>query len=172
MASENNILQRIEALKSDYYNANTKNILFKNSQKFDCAESIVQQIDLTKLFQTIIRIQDNEMHINYNVFKTVIHPSIYMDLINYIFLINEQILQVCSTYEVSIDCKGLTMTGVERYKGFITLLSDQGKINGKNFLLKLSHVYIINPPFMVVNIGKILLPLMDRIVKDKIVIIQ
>ena len=81
-------------------------------------------------------------------------------------------MEVCSTYEVIVDFKGLTMTGVERYKGFITLLSDEGKKNGKNFLLKLSHVYIINPPFMVANIGKILLPLMDKIVKDKIVILQ
>jgi hypothetical protein len=95
-----------------------------------------------------------------------------MDFINYIFRISEQILESFSSYEVMIDCKGLTMTGVERYKGFISLLSDQGKINGKNFLLKISHVYITNPPFMVVNIGKILLPLMDRIVKDKIVILQ
>jgi hypothetical protein len=129
-------------------------------------------MDLTKLFQTIICIQGNQMQFNYNVFKTVIHPSIYMDFINYIFQINEEILQTCSSYEVFIDCKGLTMTGVERYKGFISLLSDEGKKNGKNFLLKLYHVYVVNPPFMVSNIGKILLPLMDKIVKDKIVIIQ
>jgi hypothetical protein len=172
MSSENNILDKIQALKSEYYNANSKNILFKNSQKFECAQSIVQNIDLTKLFQTIICIQDNKMHVNYSVFKTVIHPSIYMDLINYIFLINEQILNSCSSYEVIIDCKGLTMTGVERYKGFIILLSDEGKKNGKNFLLQLHCVYIINPPFMVTNVGKILLPLMDKIVKDKIVIVS
>jgi hypothetical protein len=172
MASENNILQKIEALKSEYYNTNSKNILFKNSQKFDCAESIVQNIDLTKLFQTIIQIQGNQMHFNYNVFKTVIHPSIYMDFINYIFQINEQILQVCSTYDVIVDFKGLTMTGVERYKDFVSLLSDQGKLNGKNFLQKLNCVYITNPPFMVASIGKILLPLMDKIVKDKIVIVS
>jgi hypothetical protein len=66
--------------------------------------------------------------------------------------------------------KGLTMTAVERYKDFVSLLSEQGKVNGKNFLEKLNHVYIVNPPFMISNIGKILLPLMDKIVKDKIVI--
>jgi hypothetical protein len=37
-------------------------------------------------------------------------------------------------------------------------------------LEKLEHVFILNPPFMISNIGKILLPLMDKIVKDKIVI--
>jgi hypothetical protein len=99
------------------------------------------------------------------------NPSIYMDLIYFIFKVNDDILKVCNSYSVYIDFKGLTMTGVERYKGFISLLSEQGKVNGKNFLEKLEHVYIINPPFMISNVGKILLPLMDKIVKDKIVIL-
>jgi hypothetical protein len=63
------------------------------------------------------------------------------------------------------------MTGVERYKDFISTLSLEGQKNKKNFLQKLGQVRIINPPFMIANIGKILLPLMDTIVKDKIVII-
>ena len=87
-----------------------------------------------------------------------------------LFKVNDDILKVCSSYSVYIDFKGLTMTGVERYKHFISLLSEQGKVNGKNFLEKLEHVYIINPPFMISNVSKILLPLMDKIVKDKIVI--
>jgi len=98
------------------------------------------------------------------------NPSIYMDLVYYIFKVNSQILEISNSYDVYIDMKGLTMTAVERYKDFVSLLSEQGKVNGKNFLEKLNHVYIVNPPFMISNIGKILLPLMDKIVKDKIVI--
>jgi hypothetical protein len=145
--------------------------LFKNKQKFDCAQQILQNIDLETLFRTIIRVVDqNKIHFDYNVFKTVMNPSIYMDLIYFIFQVNDKILEISNSYDVFIDMKGLTMTGVERYKDFISLLSEQGKVNGKNFLEKLNHVYIVNPPFMISNIGKILLPLMDKIVKDKIVI--
>lgn len=168
---DQNILDKINSMKSDYYSANSKNMLFKTQQKFDCAQSIIQNMDLNALFNTIIKVTDqNQIHFNYSVFKTIMNPSIYMDFVYFIFKINDEILKVSSSYVVYIDFKGLTMTGVERYKGFITLLSDQGKVNGKNFLEKLQHVYILNPPFMVSNVSKILLPLMDKIVKDKIVI--
>jgi hypothetical protein len=165
------ILDKINSMKSDYYSANSKNMLFKTQQKFDCAQTIIQNMDLNALFNTIIKVIDqNQIHFNYSVFKTIMNPSIYMDFVYFIFRINDEILKVSSSYVVYIDFKGLTMTGVERYKDFITLLSDQGKVNGKNFLEKLQHVYILNPPFMVSNVSKILLPLMDKIVKDKIVI--
>ena len=171
MSSDQNILDKINAMKSEYYSANSKNILFKNQQKFDCAQSIIQNIDLNALFGTIIRVNEqNQIHFNYSVFKTIMNPSIYMEFIYYIFRVNDEILKTCSNYVVYINFKGLTMTGVERYKDFISLLSEQGKVNGKNFLEKLEHVFILNPPFMISNVGKILLPLMDKIVKDKIVI--
>jgi len=171
MSSSDSILDKIDAIKNDFYSTNKKNILFKNQQKFECAESIIQNIDLNMLFNTVICVnENNQMCFNYNVFKTIINPSVYMGLIHYIFKINEKILEVCTSYDVYIDLKGLTMTGVERYKDFVSLLSEQGKINGKNFLEKLNNVYLLNPPFMISNIGKILLPLVDKIVKDKIVI--
>jgi len=170
-SSDKNILDKIHAMKSDYYSANSKNMLFKNQQKFDCAQSIIQQVDLNELFATIIRVNEqNQIHVNYSIFKTVMNPSIYMEFIYYIFRVNSMILETCSSYVVYIDLKGLTMTGVERYKDFISLLSEQGKVNGMNFLEKLEHVFILNPPFMISNVGKILLPLMDKIVKDKIVL--
>jgi hypothetical protein len=165
------ILNKINAIKTRYYSANTKHMLFKNEQKFDCAKAIVDTIDLNALFSSMIQIKGtNELHFNYTVFKTVVNPSIYNDLITFIFKMNDKVLETCSSYNVYLDFKGLTMTGVERYKDFVVLLSDQGKINGKNFLEKLTHVYILNPPFMISNIGKILLPLLDKIVKDKIVL--
>lgn len=170
-SEDQNILNKINAIKTDYYTTNPKNLLFKNKQKFDCAQTILQNIDLESLFRSIIRVVDkNKMYFDYNVFKTVMNPSIYMDLIYFIFKVNTEILEYSNSYDVFVDLKGLTMTGVERYKDFVSLLSDQGKVNGKNFLEKLNHVYIANPPFMISNIGRILLPLMDKIVKDKIVI--
>jgi hypothetical protein len=171
MASSNDILEKINSLKNDYYTENKKNTFFKNGQKFDCANTIVQQMNKTELFNSIIRIDENRLMFNYTMFKTIIHPDIYMDLIYFIFQQNDTILQKRTMYDVIVDFKGLTMTGVERYKGFISMLSIEGQRNGKNFLQKLEKITIINPPFMVANVGKILLPLMDKSVKEKIVII-
>ena len=171
MASSNNsILDKIDSLKNNYYTENKKNTFFKNNQKFDCANIIVQQMNKTDLFNSIIKIDENRLLFNYTMFKTIIHPAIYIDFIHFIFQQNDTILQTHSMYDVIVDFKGLTMTGVERYKGFVTLLSNEGQRNGKNFLQKMGQVRIINPPFMISNIGKILLPLMDPVVRDKIVI--
>jgi len=170
MASSNNILEKINSLKSDYYTENKKNTFFKNNQKFDCANTIVQQINKTDLFNSIIKIDENRLLFNYTMFKTIIHPAIYIDFIHFIFQQNDTILQTHSMYDVIVDFKGLTMTGVERYKGFISTLSDEGLKNGKNFLQKLGKITIVNPPFMVANVGKILLPLMDKCVKEKIIL--
>jgi len=164
------ILNRINSLKNEYYSENKKNLIFKNGQKFDCASTIVQHMNKTDLFNSIIQANENQLFFNYTMFKTIIHPDIYNDFIYYIFDINDQILATYATYDVIVDFKGLTMTGVERYKNFISILSLEGQKNKKNFLQKLGQIRIINPPFMIANIGKILLPLMDAIVKDKIVI--
>ena len=170
MSSTNDILEKINTLKNEYYSENKKNTFFKNGQKFDCANVIVQQMDKTVLFAGILRAEDNLLFFNYSVFKTVIHPAIYMDFIHYIFQLNETILQKYENYDVVIDLKGLTMTGVERYKDFISTLSLEGQRNGKNFLQRLGKIIVVNPPFMIANVGKILLPLMDKVVKEKIVL--
>lgn len=170
MASSNDILEKINSLKNDYYTENKKNTFFKNNQKFDCANTIVQQMNKMELFNSIIRIDGNRLLVSYSMFKTIIHPDIYLDLIHFIFQQNDTILHTHAMYDVVVDLKGLTMTGVERYKGFISLLSDEGQRNGKNFLQKLQKITIINPPFMVANVGKILLPLMDKSVKEKIIL--
>jgi len=162
------ILNQINMLKNNYYSSNTKNILFKNNQKFDCASSIVQNVDLNTLFSTIIRVDTNKMLFNYGIFKTVMHPNIYLSFISFIFETNERILKDYPTYEVHLDMKGLTPTGVERYKDFIQLLSKSGQQNNKNFLQKLNHIFIINPPFMIANISKIILPLLEQVIRDKI----
>lgn len=170
MSSTNDILEKINTLKNEYYSENKKNTFFKNSQKFDCANVIVQQMDKTVLFSGILRAEENHLFFNYAVFKTVIHPAIYMDFIQFIFQLNETILQKYENYDVIIDLKGLTMTGVERYKDFVSTLSLEGQRNGKNFLQRLGKIIVVNPPFMIANVGKILLPLMDKVVKEKIVL--
>lgn len=167
--SEQEILDKINALKADYYATNNKNLLFKKQQKFDLAHNISQSIDLNSLFKTIVQVSNNAMRINYSVFKTVMNPNLYESLIWYIFTACDALVQQYDTFQVFIDLKGLTMTGVERYKGFVSLLSHAGLTNGKDYLKHILKINIENPPFMIANMGQILLPLVDPSVKDKIV---
>ncbi len=168
--SDSDILEKINALKSDYYATNNKNILFKKQQKFDLASNIMQSIDMQTVLASVISVNNSMMQFNYAVFKTVACPENYMDIVQYIFAKSRDLVQMYGTFQATVDCKGLTMTGVERYKGFVSLLSQQGLANGGNFLAHMDKIYIVNPPFMVANVGQILLPLVDPSVKDKIVL--
>ena len=78
-SSSNSILEKIDSLKNNYYTENKKNTFFKSGQKFDCANTIVQQMNKTDLFNSIIRINENQLLVNYTMFKTIIHPAIYID---------------------------------------------------------------------------------------------
>lgn len=168
--SDQEILDKINALKADYYANNNKNFLFKKQQKFELASNIMQTMDINTVLGTIIRVENSVMHFNYAVFKTVASPETYMNIVQYIFARSDELVQTYGTFQASIDIKGLTMTGVERYKGFVSLLSQQGAVEGRNLLTHIDKMYVVNPPSMVMNIAKILLPLVDPSVKDKIVL--
>jgi hypothetical protein len=168
--SDQEILDKINALKTNYYANNNKNLMFKKQQKFELASNIMQTMDMNTVLGTIIRVENSMMHFNYAVFKTVASPEIYMNIVQYIFAKSDELVQNYGTFQVTIDIKGLTMTGVERYKGFVSLLSQQGAVEGLNFLVHIDKMYVVNPPSMMMNIAKILLPLVDPSVKDKIVL--
>lgn len=170
MSSDQEILDKINALKADYYATNNKNMLFKKQQKFDLANSISQSIDLDTLFGSIIQVSKLTMKFNYGIFKTVMNPNMYESLVQYIFKASDALVNDSDTFHVILDLKGLTMTGVERYKGFVSMLSQAGITYGKDFLKHIDKMYIENPPFMISSMAQVLLPLVDKSVKDKIVI--
>ncbi len=127
-------------------------------------------MDINAVLATVITTENSMMYFNYAVFKTVATPEIYMNIVQYIFAKSDKLVQTYGTFQATIDFKGLTITGVERYKDFVSLLSQQGAVEGRNLLTHIDKMYVVNPPSMVMNIAKILLPLVDPSVKDKIVL--
>ena len=77
MDQEDDILKKINGAKQDFYQSNQKNILFKNKQKFDCAASIMSNINEEEVFKNIIQIENDFLIMNYPVFKLVANPSNY-----------------------------------------------------------------------------------------------
>jgi hypothetical protein len=168
--SDQDILEKINALKSDYYATNSKNILFKKQQKFEIATNIMQTMDINAVLSSVFRIENTSLVFNYALFKTVACPEIYTAMVSHVFARSDELVQTYGTFQTTLDFKGLTMTGVERYKGFVSLLSQQGAILGHNLLAHIDKIYIVNPPSIIMNIAQILLPLVDPSVKDKLVL--
>lgn len=171
MNNEDALLEKIQKAKQEYYSENQKNLFFKNKQKLDCASQIVQQIDPKLIYAQIISIEENKIMFNYPLFKLVATPSIYMDLTNRAFEVTTEILKIYPRYDVYINLQGITISAVERYKDFIALVSAEGLKNGNNFLKSLHKVYLQNPPSFLETGYKMIQPILDPIIKDRIVVI-
>ena len=126
MSSEPNILNLINAVKKEYYDEKPKNLLFKKQQKFDCADSVTKNIDINAILPFIFRAEGDTIFFNYSVFKVVASPSIYLTMANYLFSITEQVIGANSSYNLSVDMTGLTMSAIERYRDFDVTVSSEG----------------------------------------------
>ena len=164
------ILAKINAAKSDYYKSNQKNTLFKNNQKFNCASDIMSGLDENEVFASIFPTNDNKLMFKYTVFKTVAHPNIYERMGEYMFKTAKTLIQQYGKYDIVVDCTGITVSGIERYKDFVSTVSQQGLRRGENLLQKVNNINIYNPPSFV-NYGiQIIVPLVDPALSQKLVI--
>ena len=164
------ILKKIESARNEYYTENQKNIFFKKQQKFDCAETITNNIDIDAIMPFIFKVEQNTIKINYNIFKTVASPAVYMKMATYLLQLTEEIINTHSTYDLHVDLAGLTMSAIERYRGFVSLVSGEGLKNGKGLLKHLEFVHVFNPPTFVEYLCSIVIPIVDPVIKDRFVI--
>jgi hypothetical protein len=169
-SSDSSILNRIESARKNYYDEKPKNLLFKKQQKFDCAESVTSNLDLAAVLPFVFRVEGNTIFFNYTVFKAIASPSIYMDIANYLFDATKQIIETHSKYNLNVDLTGLTMSAVERYRGFVVLVSNEGMKNGHGLLKYLDLIHVHNPPTFVEYLCSIVIPIVDPSIKDRFII--
>jgi hypothetical protein len=170
MSEHDNYLNTLQQLKTNYYESNTKNMLFRKQEKFNCASQIAQNIDMNQAFQRMVVVENDTLFLNYSIFKMVGSPAIYYDLTYHIFGVVEQMLSKYNKIHAVLDLKGLTISAVERYKDFVLMVSDEGIKNGKHFLNYVDKIYFQNPPSFLKQVLGVLLPLLDPVIKDKLVL--
>ena len=165
-----NILNRINAVKKEYYEEKPKNLLFKKQQKFDCADSVTKNIDINTILPFIFKADGDTIFFNYNVFKIIASPTVYLTMANYLFTVTEQIIGTYSCYNLNVDLTGLTMSAIERYREFLVIVSGEGLRNGKGLLKHLKLIHVHNPPSFVEYLCSIVIPIVDPSIKDRFVI--
>ena len=163
-------LGKINELKENYYSVNSKNSFFKKSQKLDCAKYISESIELNTLIDnTVYAIPEkNIVFINYPVFKYYANPENYGKIIEHIINVFKYVIEYYSTYEVYINLSTFTVSAAERYKEVIKIFCDTTINDGTNFSGLLSKFHILNTPTVMEMIVKILKPLADPVVMQKI----
>ena len=169
---QDDIMSKINSAKEQFYSDHQKNMFFKKQQKFDCATTVMSGLNENQVFANIFATKDDIIFFNYPLFKTVANPEYYEKMADYLFMMSSNLIETYGTYQIFVNCTGITISAVERYKDFVIVVSKRGLNNDKGLLKKLSIIHICNPPSFVDHGLKILIPLVDNNLWTKICIVQ
>jgi hypothetical protein len=147
-------VEKMEETKQKFYEDNTKNQIFKNKQKLECAQTVSQELDLQKMIQcTVFQIPNtNIIYYNYMVYKTYGNLENKDLLYAYVIQLVEQVLQQNEHFEFHIDMKSFSVSACQRYYPIISSIFDDNKV----FTDKLSKMVIYNTPSFVDKLTRIL----------------
>jgi len=167
----NEFMEKISDLSSKYYSENKKNIFFKKNQKNDCALSITNAVGIDELIVKTIYIipNTNSVFLDYTIFKTYATAEYYSNILNYIFSLFQECVTKYGVYNTHVNLDTFTISAAERYKNIIELFLENCMNYGCDYSNELNKMYIYNTPNTFKNISPILMPLIDPVVKQKIV---
>lgn len=168
---DNEFVSKVEQLKEEYYSHNKKNVLFKKSQKMDCALTICNSMDVPKLIENTMHIipNTNAVYFSYPVFKLYATDKNYDMIISHIFSLFHKCIENFGTYQVHIDLLSYTVSACERYKPIFPVLFNECFHKEKTFSNKLDRLFIYNTPHAMETIIQIMKPLVDNNVRHKII---
>jgi len=145
---ESNILNKLDALKNEYYQNNTKNTFFKNSQKNDCASNITNKLDLQTLFQhTVYNInQTNHIYFDYTFFKNYMNDSILENIIQYAIELFAQVIHKHGHIVFHVNMDTYSITSHERFKHIYPMFFEACNNNNIIFNKHISSLFAYNSP--------------------------
>lgn len=152
--------KRLEEAKKKFYEQNQKNLIFKNKQKLECAQTVSEAFDLKKMVEcTAFIVPDrNIIYYNYPVYKLYGNESNRLDVYYHLIGLIRNILERFDTFEMHVNLKSFTISAGQRYYSVIASSFDE------NTMLtdKLSKMVVYHTPNIVSQLTTLLYP----IIKD------
>jgi len=166
--NDENLLDKMKNFKYEYYKTNSSNFLFKKKQKQQYAETICSQFDVPTMIANTIRVlpDSNTVLVDYELFKLFVNDNIYELFMDYTIQIFDYFFNNNISFNMQINTKGLTVSGIERYKGFINLFCM--KTIEKNYSLFINEILLYNTPTMIDSIISIIKPFIEKSIYEKI----
>ena len=168
--NESSILNKIISIQENFYTKNKKNNFFKKSQKIDCAKEICKKIDINEMIAESICVinQTNKIYIDYPIFKLYANPDNFDIIIIHIINTCRYLVTYYKNFEVYINLQGLTVSAVERYKDIIKKYVSCCLNENTDFALLMTKLHILNSPSVIEMIVKIVKPMIDPNVVEKV----
>ena len=156
--SKSNIMDELETFKKEYYDNTSKNLIFKNNQKIECAEKISSQFQVEVLIEKTIYLlpNTNKIYMDYTLFKLYAHPQIYETVVNYVLNLFHYCIEHYHGFDVHLNMKSLTVSEIHRYKDVIELFYKKTE-NTTLYTKNLNCMYIYHTPSTINELVKIIL---------------
>lgn len=168
-SSSEKIMEDIAKLQEEYYQKNQKNVFFKKSQKYDCANMIASTMDKIALFsKTLIILPEKRIiYYDYTVFKTYMTPEIFDEFLQYEYNLTHDWVESVESYELHLNIQGLSISAFERYRGFIEkVLNRYPPISPTSVKMSMLHVYYT--PSVIEQILQFLSPFIQHL-REKLI---
>ena len=172
MAEKNDLLARINNLRTEYSNENKKGLFFTKQYKFDCANTVLKAFDLDTLLSSMLIILPNSHHLffDYTVFKTFATPELCDTIIQYAVSKIRHCLNTYGVYEMHVNLHSFSVSAFHRYKPMIEAYSNELDTNHKNFHEHIKAMHIYNVPVSIETITQLISPFFNSTVKDKVIL--
>ena len=175
MSNDDSLMNDIVRMQNEFYANQNRNIFFKSKQKLDCAHSISnkmtdKQLELLMSKTAFIIPNTNKIYIDYITFKMYGNPEIYEEVNDYLISIISECIQKYGTYDMHINLNTFTISAFQRYKPLIDIFANKCLNHETNFSDLLNKMYIYYTPSIMDNIIKILGPLFNNGIKNKLML--
>jgi hypothetical protein len=171
MSNTNSInITELNKIQENYYNSNSKNILFKKTQKFDCAKEICKNIDINAVLSKTIYIvpNTNSLYMNYPLFKLFANPDIFDLIVDHIITMCRSLIDNFGWFDVYVNLESFSVSAAERYKPLIQSYNEKCLNKNTDFALLMKKLNILNTPSVIEMIVKILKSIIDKNVYEKV----
>ena len=173
-SQEDTIANQINDLKAKYYNKNGTSILFKNTQKRDCAVDIVNNIPINRLLKETIYIVENTNHIyiKYEILKSFAAPAVYSIIINHISNLVELCIENHGSFQLYINMNTFTITAANRYKELIQMFCEKALQSDSIYHTKLQAIYLYKYPAIIPVLRQLFSAFVDNSARGKVVMVK
>uniref|UniRef100_A0A6C0HJ87 CRAL-TRIO domain-containing protein n=1 Tax=viral metagenome TaxID=1070528 RepID=A0A6C0HJ87_9ZZZZ len=165
------LLDRINKLRTDFANDNKKGMFSSKQYKVDCANTVLKTIDIETLLNSTLITLPNSCHLyfDYTMFKTFATPELHDRIIQFAVEKISQCINEYGTYEMHINMNTFSISAFQRYKSIIELYSHVCNTYHAEFHEKITTMHIYNIPSTIETISQLIGPLLPQQVRQKVI---
>lgn len=157
---------RAESAVAEFYESTKKNrFLNKNSQKFECAESVSGKIAITELMEaTMFRVSGAapRLMFRYNIFKAFAEPNNYEAITLHVLSLFAAEIAAEGSFELHVDLVGATVSAVDRYRPFFEFFLAYCETNNIEIAGYVSSITVYNTPSFIQTSTTLLQTFVDK----------